>query len=67
MKDLVITIAVVVAFCLAVVFVVSWVERNGCENIHDETGLPTKYVVTTCYVKVNGQWVPERNWRATGE
>lgn len=39
-----------------------------CEQIHRETGLPTKYRFSTgCYVKVNGRWTPEQNWRTTDE
>ncbi len=58
--------AVWVAFMVALWFAVTWSGSVGCDNLHEETGLPTKYAVSTCYVKINGQWVPEKNWRPEG-
>lgn len=44
-----------------------YADRAGCSNLHAATGLPTKYRVTTCYVQVNGQWVPRDNWRGVSD
>lgn len=37
-----------------------------CGQLQAETGHPTKYAPTVgCLVQVDGQWVPQENWRAT--
>lgn len=39
-------------------------DRYSCERIGIETGLETKWDFwSTCYVKVNGKWVPKDAWR----
>jgi hypothetical protein len=50
---------VAVVFTIAVHF-----DRKGCEQVSEQTNLPTTYhTLTGCYVEVGDQWVPLDNWR----
>lgn len=43
----------------------------SCLRLHEATGLETRYqrsgVNGDCYIKINGTWTPEDNWRNQGE
>ena len=37
-----------------------------CDNLSLITGKPTKYdFVSGCFVKIDGNWVPEERWRVS--
>lgn len=67
MKEMAFVFAMGIAFMVALWFASAWFGSIGCDNLREETGLPTKYVTFTCYVKVNGQWMPVQNWRPVGQ
>ena len=67
MREWSVFILVFVASMAGVYALTAFLGKVGCENLSEQTGLPTKHVTLTCYVKVKGQWVPEQNWRPVGE
>lgn len=66
-KELFVGARIAAAFLGAMFGLLQCSGSYGCDNLQTETGLPTKCVATTCYVKVKGQWVPEQNWRPGDE
>lgn len=67
MREWSVAILVFVAIIAGTWALSAFLGKVGCENLGKETGLPTKHVMATCYVKVKGQWVPEQNWRPVSE
>lgn len=57
-------VAAVIGFLVLSFFCVASCEQYSCKKIGIETGLETKWDIwSTCYVKVNGKWIPKDVWR----
>lgn len=61
----------VVVACLTVFFAVmfgglylsSVADENQCATVAQESGKKTRYVDDTCFVKIDGDYVPLDNWK----
>jgi len=63
MRDIIWPVALLLVAALIGFGLAQVVGSYNCSNIREETGVPTKFRSFTCYVQVNGQWVPESAWR----
>lgn len=63
MREFAIVLLALLGTVLVTVALAYWSNSYHCSTIHDDTGMPTKYVHWKCYVQVRGQWVPESAWR----
>lgn len=48
-------------------WVVTAIDREGCEAIAKDSGVKTRYPgpMTGCQIYINGRWIPKENWRET--
>jgi hypothetical protein len=57
-------LAVVLFFCAAL----WWIPSAKCNQTADVTGKPTQWrLLSGCYVKVDGRWIPVGSWRGEQE
>lgn len=58
------TMLIVLYFCGA-----AWIGSTRCNTLEYTSGINTRYtgIFTGCYVKVNGKYIPQDNWRGEYE
>lgn len=45
-----------------------WLDSCSCDQLGEMTGKETKWrVLSGCYVKVDGRWIPRDSWRGEQE
>ena len=65
MKDSLILTSAIIGFIILVTYGLYFLDKMKCGNLSENLEIETKYRFFggSCLLRIDGKWIPEKNWR----